>query len=176
MADAITIYTDGSSRGNPGPGGYGAILMSGTHRKEISQGFLKTTNNRMELLGVIAALESIKNAGGDVTLQKFDVSGMKEVARNSYAGLPDRVVFQDLIKLKKRVCYIFEALDKKAGVFTVYAREINAADATLLKQITLFTSGGLVANPPYSGDLTKAVVAMGFGQTGLSSGYCCFTT
>ena len=68
MSHNITIYTDGSSRGNPGPGGYGAILMSGTHRKEISQGFLKTTNNRMELLGVIAALESIKNAGGDVTV------------------------------------------------------------------------------------------------------------
>ena len=68
MSHNITIYTDGSSRGNPGPGGYGAILMSGTHRKEISQGFLKTTNNRMELLGVIAALESIKNAGADVTV------------------------------------------------------------------------------------------------------------
>ena len=66
MSHNITIYTDGSSRGNPGPGGFGAILMSGTHRKEISQGFLKTTNNRMELLGVIAALESIKNAGCDV--------------------------------------------------------------------------------------------------------------
>lgn len=56
----ITIYTDGSSRGNPGPGGYGAILMYGDKRKELSQGYRKTTNNRMELMAVIAALEALK--------------------------------------------------------------------------------------------------------------------
>ena len=56
----IQIYTDGSSRGNPGPGGYGAILMFGNHRKELSQGYRLTTNNRMELLAVIAGLETIK--------------------------------------------------------------------------------------------------------------------
>lgn len=68
MSHTITIYTDGSSRGNPGPGGYGAILMSGTLRKEISQGFKNTTNNRMELLSVIVALESLKNSGCTVTI------------------------------------------------------------------------------------------------------------
>ncbi len=56
--DSITIYTDGSSRGNPGPGGYGVILLSGHHRKELSKGFRLTTNNRMELLAVIAGLEA----------------------------------------------------------------------------------------------------------------------
>lgn len=56
----IIIYTDGSSRGNPGPGGYGVILFWGNKRKELSQGFRKTTNNRMELLAVITALESLK--------------------------------------------------------------------------------------------------------------------
>ncbi|MEO8769045.1 MAG: ribonuclease HI [Ferruginibacter sp.] len=56
----ITIYTDGSSRGNPGPGGYGAILMYGEHRKEISKGFRRTTNNRMELMAVIEGLKLIK--------------------------------------------------------------------------------------------------------------------
>lgn len=56
----IVIYTDGSSRGNPGPGGFGAILMWGQKVKELSQAFRKTTNNRMELLGVIRALESLK--------------------------------------------------------------------------------------------------------------------
>jgi ribonuclease HI len=56
----IIIYTDGSSRGNPGPGGYGVVLMSGHHHKELSQGFRLTTNNRMELLAVIAGLETIK--------------------------------------------------------------------------------------------------------------------
>ena len=56
----ITIFTDGSSRGNPGPGGYGVILISGKHIKELSQGFRKTTNNRMELLGVITGLEALR--------------------------------------------------------------------------------------------------------------------
>jgi ribonuclease HI len=57
----ITIYTDGSAKGNPGNGGYGAVMMSGKHKKELSQGFRLTTNNRMELLSVIVALETIKN-------------------------------------------------------------------------------------------------------------------
>lgn len=57
---SIKIYTDGAAKGNPGRGGYGIVLISGKHRKEVSQGFEKTTNNRMELLAVIVALESIK--------------------------------------------------------------------------------------------------------------------
>jgi len=56
----IIIYTDGAARGNPGPGGYGVVLKSGEHRKELSEGFRKTTNNRMELLAVIVALEALK--------------------------------------------------------------------------------------------------------------------
>lgn len=65
---SITIYTDGSSRGNPGPGGYGAILISGTHRKELSQGYRLTTNNRMELMAVIAGLQALKKEGSQVTI------------------------------------------------------------------------------------------------------------
>lgn len=65
---SITIYTDGSALGNPGPGGYGVVLMSGKHRKEISRGFRLTTNNRMELLAVIVALESLRIPGSDVTI------------------------------------------------------------------------------------------------------------
>lgn len=64
----ITIYTDGSSRGNPGRGGFGVVLMSGPHRKEISAGFRLTTNNRMELLAVIVGLETLKYDGSDVTV------------------------------------------------------------------------------------------------------------
>ena len=56
----INIYTDGSARGNPGPGGYGVVLDYKGHIKEISEGFKLTTNNRMELLAVIVGLESIK--------------------------------------------------------------------------------------------------------------------
>lgn len=64
----ITIYTDGSSLGNPGPGGYGVVMISGHHRKELSQGFRLTTNNRMELLSVIVSLESVKNDESSVTI------------------------------------------------------------------------------------------------------------
>ena len=62
------MYTDGAASGNPGPGGYGVVLISGSHRKELSQGFRKTTNNRMELLAVIAGLQALKNTGSDVTV------------------------------------------------------------------------------------------------------------
>jgi ribonuclease HI len=55
----IFLYTDGAAKGNPGPGGYGAVLIFGSHRKELSQGFKETTNNRMELLAVIAGLEAL---------------------------------------------------------------------------------------------------------------------
>lgn len=65
---SITIYTDGAAKGNPGPGGYGAILQSGPHYKEISQGFRLTTNNRMELLSVIVCLEMLKQEGCEVTV------------------------------------------------------------------------------------------------------------
>ena len=57
---SVTIYTDGACSGNPGPGGWGAILISGTHRKEISGGERKTTNNRMELVAAIEALKALK--------------------------------------------------------------------------------------------------------------------
>ncbi|MEA3449201.1 MAG: ribonuclease HI [Bacteroidota bacterium] len=62
----VTIYTDGAARGNPGPGGYGVVLMSGNRRKEFSAGFRKTTNNRMELLAVIKALEALIVKGSKV--------------------------------------------------------------------------------------------------------------
>jgi len=59
----VEVFTDGSSQGNPGQGGYGIILKYGKHRKELSQGYRYTTNNRMELLAVIVALESLKKDG-----------------------------------------------------------------------------------------------------------------
>lgn len=65
---AITLYTDGSSLGNPGPGGYGVVLLSGPHRKELSQGFRLTTNNRMELMGVCVGLEALKFDGSEVVV------------------------------------------------------------------------------------------------------------
>ena len=64
----VVVYTDGGASGNPGPGGYGAVMISGEHRKELSGAFRLTTNNRMELLAVITALETLKNPGTDVTV------------------------------------------------------------------------------------------------------------
>lgn len=68
MTHSIQMYTDGAARGNPGPGGYGVILMSGKHHKELSQGYRRTTNNRMELMAVIAGLQALKKEGMNVTI------------------------------------------------------------------------------------------------------------
>jgi ribonuclease HI len=67
MADII-VYTDGSAKGNPGKGGYGIVIMSGKYRKDISVGYRLTTNNRMELLAVIVALEMIKQPNNNVMI------------------------------------------------------------------------------------------------------------
>ncbi|MEP2773414.1 MAG: ribonuclease HI [Fulvivirga sp.] len=68
----IIIYTDGAAKGNPGPGGYGTVMMTKmngkNYRKELSEGFRNTTNNRMELLAVIRGLEALKKDGQDVTV------------------------------------------------------------------------------------------------------------
>ncbi len=62
------MYTDGAASGNPGPGGFGVVLLSGSHRREISSGFRLTTNNRMELMAVCAGLEALKIEGCEVTV------------------------------------------------------------------------------------------------------------
>lgn len=77
----LVIYTDGSSRGNPGPGGYGAIMMYAGKSKELSGGYRRTTNNRMELLAVIAALEALNRDGLKITVysdSQYVVKAVKE--------------------------------------------------------------------------------------------------
>jgi ribonuclease HI len=64
----VEIYTDGASRGNPGPGGYGVVMLANGYRKELSKGFRLTTNNRMELMAVIAGLEAMKKQDQDITI------------------------------------------------------------------------------------------------------------
>ena len=66
--DAILIYTDGACSGNPGPGGWGAVLIKDAHRKEINGGEAETTNNRMELMAAIEALNALKSAPSIVVL------------------------------------------------------------------------------------------------------------
>ena len=65
---SVTLYSDGAASGNPGPGGYGVVLESGKHRKELWGGYRMTTNNRMELLAVIVGLEALKTPGTDVVV------------------------------------------------------------------------------------------------------------
>lgn len=94
MSNDITIYTDGSSRGNPGPGGYGTILMSGNHRKELSQGYHHTTNNRMELMAVIAGLKALKKTGQHITIysdsqyvvKAWEEGWLKNWIKNNFKG------------------------------------------------------------------------------------------
>lgn len=79
--NAVTMYTDGASRGNPGRGGYGTLLISGTLRKELSQGYRLTTNNRMELMAVIAGLEAMKKKNLQITVysdSQYVVKAVKE--------------------------------------------------------------------------------------------------
>lgn len=68
MATKITMYTDGAASGNPGPGGYGVVLISGKYRKDLYKGYRLTTNNRMELMAVIVGLEMLKHENCDVTI------------------------------------------------------------------------------------------------------------
>ena len=68
MGNKITIFTDGAARGNPGPGGYGVVLQTDRHKKELSEGYKMTTNNRMELLAVIVGLEALKFKGSEVVI------------------------------------------------------------------------------------------------------------
>ncbi len=83
MSKRVNIYTDGSSIGNPGPGGYGLIMewVGNNLIKEFSKGFIKTTNNRMELLAVIKGLELLKKDGFDVVVfsdSKYVVDAVKK--------------------------------------------------------------------------------------------------
>lgn len=88
----VVIYTDGSSCGNPGPGGYGAVLISGVHRRELAQGYALTTNNRMELMAVIAGLEALKTDGCEVTVysdSKYVVDAVEKKWVFAWAATPD---------------------------------------------------------------------------------------
>lgn len=80
MANPIIIYTDGACSGNPGPGGWGVLMRSGTHKKELCGGELDTTNNRMEMMAVIEALTALKKRS-DVKIytdSKYVLQGITE--------------------------------------------------------------------------------------------------
>ncbi|MBR5853603.1 MAG: ribonuclease HI [Alistipes sp.] len=106
----ITIYTDGSARGNPGPGGYGVVLLSGPHRKELSAGYRLTTNNRMELMAVCVALEALKFEGSTVTLysdSKYVVEAVNQRwlfgwERKGFAGKKNPDLWMRFLRVYRR--------------------------------------------------------------------------
>lgn len=110
MAAPIIIYTDGSARGNPGPGGYGIVMISGPYRKEISQGYKHTTNNRMELLGVIVALESVKTENVAITIytdSRYVVDAVEKKwvfswEKKKFAGKKNPDLWQRFLKIYPR--------------------------------------------------------------------------
>ena len=79
---SIIIYTDGAAKGNPGKGGYGVVLLSGKHRKELSEGFVLTTNNRMELLAVIIGLEAVKKTSSEIRVYSDSKYVVDSVEKN----------------------------------------------------------------------------------------------
>jgi len=97
------MYTDGASRGNPGPGGYGTILQWGTKSKELSAGFRRTTNNRMELMAVIAGLEALNRKGLSIivysdsqyVVKAFEEGWLKKwIATNFKGGKKNKDLWQ----------------------------------------------------------------------------------
>ena len=106
----VEIYTDGSSRGNPGPGGYGAILKYGQHERELSQGYRLTTNNRMELLATIVGLETLTRDKLDVTIysdSKYVVESVEKRwvfgwEKKGYAGKKNADLWQRFLKIYRK--------------------------------------------------------------------------
>jgi ribonuclease HI len=111
MSNELTMYTDGAARGNPGPGGYGTILFWGQHRKELSGGYRYTTNNRMELMAVIAGLEALKKEGMKVTVysdSQYVVKAVEQgwlknwVATNFKGGKKNKDLWLHFYELAKK--------------------------------------------------------------------------
>jgi ribonuclease HI len=110
LMSQLIIYTDGAARGNPGPGGYGAVLHWGSTIKEISQGYKHTTNNRMELMAVIAALKLLTREGLDITIYSDSAYVVNSVekkwvfgwAKKNYAGKKNADLWAEFLRLFKK--------------------------------------------------------------------------
>ena len=120
----ITLYTDGAAKGNPGPGGYGTVLIFGKHRKELTQGFRMTTNNRMELLAVIAGLEALKTNEYPVTIysdSKYVVDAinkgwLESWVKKGFKGKKNVDLWQRFLPLQKRFKLTFKWVKGHAGI------------------------------------------------------------
>lgn len=119
----IEIFTDGASSGNPGPGGYGVVLRSGPHYKELSAGFRKTTNNRMELLAVIVGLEALTKPGQDVVIysdSKYVVDAVEKRwvfgwVSKGFAGKKNKDLWMRFLQIYKQHKVRFQWVKGHAG-------------------------------------------------------------
>lgn len=119
----IDVFTDGASSGNPGPGGFGVILRSGRHYKELSGGFRKTTNNRMELLAVITGLEALKKPGQDVVVHTDSKYVADAVTKNwvfgwekkKFAGKKNADLWIRFLKIYRQHKVVFKWIKGHAG-------------------------------------------------------------
>lgn len=107
----LIIYTDGAARGNPGPGGYGAILMYGNKTKELSAGYRLTTNNRMELLAVISALKALTKENISLTIysdSQYVINSVEKkwldnwVKTNFKGGKKNKDLWMEYYRLSKK--------------------------------------------------------------------------
>lgn len=148
----IIIYTDGSSRGNPGPGGYGVVLKYKEHRKELSEGFRSTTNNRMELLAVIKGLEAIKKPNAPVTVysdSKYVVDAVEKGwlwgwIKKGFKGKKNKDLWQRYAEVHKVHRIRFQWVKGHAGVPENERCDqlaVEAAEGTNLKIDTAFENG-----------------------------------
>ena len=134
----IEIYTDGSSRGNPGPGGYGIVLSYNGNEKEISEGFRKTTNNRMELLAVIVALESLKTTKIPVKIysdSKYVIDAitkgwLKTWIQKNFKGKKNKDLWRRYDKISKQYQVTFEWVKGHAGNIKNERCDVLAVEAS----------------------------------------------
>ena len=134
----LTIYTDGASRGNPGKGGYGAILIWGTVKKELAQGYRLTTNNRMELMAVLAALEALKKNNLNLVIysdSNYVVKAIMEgwldkwIKTNFKGKIKNRDLWERYFELSKNHRIIFKWVKGHAENFYNNRCDILATEA-----------------------------------------------
>ncbi len=119
----INIYTDGAAKGNPGNGGYGVVLEAGSKRKEISEGFRHTTNNRMELLAVIVGLQALKSTQYKVAVysdSKYVVDAINQRwvynwKKKGYKGKKNQDLWEMILPLLEKYKPTFHWVKGHAG-------------------------------------------------------------
>ena len=152
MASEISIYTDGASSGNPGPGGYGVVLISGKHRLEKSAGFRHTTNNRMELLAVIVGLEALKIPGSRVVVY----TDSRYVADSVEKGWVFQWESKAFRKKKNPDLWIrFLKIYRKHIVRFVWIKgHANNVENEICDRLAVeaYTKGGLIEDPGFNPD------------------------